>query len=541
VPDIDSHSLPVARNAPYMPIVIANAAQVREMDRLMADQYAYPTLLLMEAAGRKSADKLLQLYQDVAHFLVLCGPGNNGGDGLSIARHLRLAGRDVWCLLADDPDRYQGDAALQYRMAERQGLRIEVYSTDLNAKIQNYLVESTIMVDALLGTGQRGQVKEPVKSVIDAVRQYPNAKVAIDLPSGLLADTGAVLSAPLKCEHTLTLQVPKYCHYISPASIFCGQVHVLDIGIYPDAVAAVATTAHLITDSLIRQWYRARAADSHKGTFGHVLLAGGSKGKAGSIALSTQSATEIGAGLCTAFIPASIACAFHRTTLENMSVPYGALHTAILNETAASVFGSYLEDKKAVAIGPGLGHNQDTHDFLREVLPLVTQPLVLDADALNIVAEDPALWASIKAPTIITPHPGEMARLLGVQASDVQAQRAEAALKLATERQVIVVLKGAGTVIATPEGRIYVCHAGNPGMATGGTGDVLAGAIAGLLAQDYDPIRASVMAVHIHARSGDRVARTHGLEGVTAAKIMRYLGSTLKEILEAVRHGHSED
>jgi NAD(P)H-hydrate epimerase len=312
---------------------------------------------------------------------------------------------------------------------------------------------------------------------------------------------------------------------------------VLDIGILPQAVQQAGIKHRLMDDELMREWHKTRPADSHKGTYGHVLLAGGSKGMSGAIALATTGAVEIGAGLCTAFIPGAITCAFNRSTLESMSVPYGTERTHHLNATSAEVMAAYLEGKNTAAIGPGLGLTDETREFLPAILAKLPDhfPLVLDADALNILAEQPELWKHLGPKTVLTPHPGEMARLMGLQTPEVQQHRLELALELAKRRSVVVVLKGAGTLVTSPDGSAYICAAGNPGMATGGAGDVLTGAIAGLLAQGYKPIRAAAMGVYLHATTGDRLEQLYGQEGVTALKLARNLGRTLREMLTGER------
>jgi NAD(P)H-hydrate epimerase len=510
---------------------ITNAAQIREIDRVMMEEYAFAPLLLMETAGRKAADKIGRLYENVSQFLILCGAANNGGDGLVVARYLHQMGRKVWVLFSHSPQTFRGDTLINFEIVMHAGIRHSSFGETEPKEIEAFLKEGTIIIDALVGTGLRSELREPAFSMIAYFKQINNGVVALDMPSGLLADTGAVLTPPLRCEHTLTFQLPKFCHYVTPAANFCGKVHVIDIGIYPHIPDRLGIKSHLLTDELIAGWYRPRDKDSHKGSYGHVLLAGGSRGKAGAIALSAQSANMIGAGLCTAYIPGSAVSAFHRTTLENMSVAYGKENVPYLNGTAADVFLSYLADKNAVVIGPGLGHTQDTADFFANVLPHIQLPLILDADALNLLADDASLWDNLPAQTILTPHPGEMARLIGADSRQVQARRLESALQLAVERKVIVVLKGAGTLIALPDGTLYVCQEGNPGMATAGSGDVLAGAIAGLVAQGYSPAQSAAMGVYIHARAGDRIARIDGVEGVVASKLMRALGMTLKDIL----------
>ena len=312
--------------------------------------------------------------------------------------------------------------------------------------------------------------------------------------------------------------------------MYCGKVEIIDIGIYNFIIDRPGVKTQIITPEILQVWYRPRENDTHKGVYGHAMLAGGSKGKGGAVALSARAVTEIGAGLCTAFIPGSVACSFHRTTLENMSMAYGAATVAFLNEISAEVLLSSLADKTVLGVGPGLGNNRETQAFLAKILEEARLPLVLDADALNILAEKPEYWDLLPdgAPVVVTPHPGEMARLMGVSAEKVQQRRLESAIQLAAERQIIVVLKGSRTLVADPEGHVFICTAGNPGMASGGAGDVLTGVICGLVAQGYEIFEAAAMGVFVHALSGDLVYESQGHEGVTASKIIYNLGASLR-------------
>ncbi|MCE3007710.1 MAG: NAD(P)H-hydrate dehydratase [Bacteroidetes bacterium] len=520
-------------------MLVTNNAQIREIDRIMMEEYAYPGLLLMETAGRKAAEHLLADYPAAQRFLLLCGPGNNGGDGFVTARHLHHAQREVWVVYTRTGTQYEGDAATQFRILERAGIGHTYYTDDLKPELEAWLKDEVpaVVVDALLGTGIRQALTEPISGLIDFLRteNEHHPVVALDVPSGLLGDTGALLNEPLRCAHTYALALPKICHYVMPAANYCGQIHVLDLEIYPSVLDRLGIKCRLMNDGLIQEWYRPRSENTHKGTYGHVLLAGGSKGKAGAIGLSAQAALEIGAGLVTAFLPGSITTAFHRAGMEHMSIPYGTDQVHHLNGTAGEVFASYLEDKSALLLGPGLGHNTDTVDFMREALPHLRLPTVLDADALNILGGEPDLWKIIadlqgdKAFFVLTPHPGEMARLLGVSTEEVQARRFEHAIKLAQLRKVIVVLKGSHTLVAAPNGTTYLCTAGNAGMATAGAGDVLAGAIAGLMSQGYNALKAATMAVYLHARAGDALAQSLGEEGITAGKISSALSPILKQ------------
>ncbi|MBX3100932.1 MAG: NAD(P)H-hydrate dehydratase [Bacteroidetes bacterium] len=523
-------------------MLITNSAQIREIERIMIEEYCYPSLLLMETAGRRCAEFLLRTYPDTRDFLILCGPGNNGGDGIVIARYLYSQGRHPQVFYTRPSTQMTGDVQVNFQILEKAGIPHTYYTDNTAADLARYLKEtpSCVVVDALLGTGTRQALKSPVKDILDTVREYPqHAVVAIDLPSGLLGDTGVLLNEPLSCAHTLALELPKICHYVQPAAEYCGKVEVIDLYMYGTILDRLGIKFELLNDTLIREWYLPRRENTHKGSYGHVMLAGGSKGKPGAIGLAAQAALEVGAGLCTAFIPGSITTAFHRQGMEHMSIPYGSENAAYLNETAGDVFGSYLEDKSAVVLGPGLGNTPETAVFLRKALERIKLPTVLDADALNILAEHPDLWKLIAensdgyySNTVITPHPGEMARLLGVDTDDIQKRRYEQALKLAQLRKVVVVLKGAGTLIAAPNGTAYICTAGNAGMATAGAGDVLSGVVAGLMAQGYNSLKAAAMGVYLHASAGDCLTAELGPEGVTAGKISSAVSPVLHQIVD---------
>lgn len=516
-------------------MLVADSSQMRSIDRQMIENHHLPGLLLMETAGRKSADYLLAHYPDIGHFLVCCGPGNNGGDGLVTARYLAWAGKKVLVIFSHPAEGMKGEARTQLEIIlHHPDIQVLTFSQEAIPTIRSFLSEGAVIIDALLGTGVNGKVEEPILSVLNFFRGMRQIVVALDVPSGLSCDTGSVLTAPIKCEATLAIQLPKVCHYVTPASPFCGKVTVIDIGMYPKVLDNQGIRYHVMTDDLVREWHRPREQDVHKGTYGHTLLAGGSKGKGGAIALSANAATEIGAGLCTAFIPGSVACSFHRTTLENMSIPYGNSNVPYLNETSAEVFISYLKDKSVVGIGPGLGNNNDTFQFLRNVLPEIKQPLVLDADALNLLAEYPELWEQIPVatPVILTPHPGEMSRLSGISTEEIQQNRIEKALEFATQRNIYLILKGAGTIVAAPTGEVYISANGNPGMATGGSGDALVGVVAGLISQGYPILQATAMGVYLHAAAGDVVMSKYGHEGVTATKLIRNLGTAWRRILQ---------
>lgn len=515
---------------------IAGAEHIKQADTAMLQQYAVPTLLLMETAGRKTAEHLLNKFTAVTHYYVLAGAGNNGGDGMVAARYLHAAGKTVWVMLVGDDKKLSPDAAINWAICQKAGIRCTVYAPGAEeAFAAGAAYPHALLLDALLGVGFSPPLRDPLPGILEKIRLLGVRVVAIDLPSGLEAHTGRVSATPIPALLTLTFAFPKICHYVTPAANFCGEVEVVDIGIYPELIKSLKLRDQIVTQTLVRQAFLPRAEnaaahDSHKGTYGHVLVAGGSLGKAGAIALCGEAALEVGAGLSTAFIPGSILQALQAAFPPVMCVPTGGEKEPHLLHANAADFETALAGKAAVALGPGLSNVPDTAAFMRAVLPMIASqqlPLVLDADALNILSDHDDLWKLLPAATVLTPHPGEMARLLHTTNTAIQQSRIESARKLATERSVVVVLKGAGTITALPTGACYINRTGNPGMATAGTGDVLTGAIAGLLAQGMAPAEAAFVGVYVHGRAGDLVARRIGQEGVTATRLLRTLSRAL--------------
>jgi ADP-dependent NAD(P)H-hydrate dehydratase / NAD(P)H-hydrate epimerase len=501
---------------------LCDTAQIRKADQAMIQDLGFPGILLMETAGRKSAEWILQHYPDAQCYLVLAGPGNNGGDGLVIARYLKLAGKPVEIILSHDPASYKGDALLNWNALKGANIPSHPWPRDLPAALQMQS-ENCLVIDALLGTGINDLVRGTIAEIITAFSSISSPVVAIDLPSGLSADTGQRINTPLKAATTLTFQCPKICHYLTPAASDCGKVVVMDIGIWPHVMGGLGIRRFLLDREVCAPLYRQRPHAGHKGTFGHALLAGGSQAYAGAIALSGMAALQAGAGLSTVFTTESARCAVYEGRPELMVKAWGDRDTPWLSGEAIPLLRETLEGKNAVAVGPGLGNELSTFHFLQGLLQAWNRPLVMDADALNILASEPELWRWVPRSSILTPHPGEMSRLL--PGFDVMNRRLEAAEHLAAQKQVIVILKGAGTVVALPSGKTYINTTGNAGMATGGAGDVLTGILTGLLAQGYDPEKAALLGTYLHGLAGDFCRDGKGAEeAVTASGIAAELG-----------------
>ncbi len=507
-------------------MLLANSQQIRRADQIQIEERGFPGILLMENAGRLCAERLLALYPERPSFLILAGPGNNGGDGLVIARYLHLAGKEAQVLLSHPPERYQGDAAVNYRIISELPVPLLLWAEEAPEEVVASFMAPPVLIDALLGTSIHAALRAPARDIVQAFRVFALDTVAIDLPSGLSADTGEAINEPLPAQHTLTFQLPKVCHYVTPASLFCGAVAVLDIGLWPEVIGQLGVQRQLLDRSYWARHHRRRAIDTHKGQHGHLLVAGGSRHMAGSIALTAKAALRSGTGLVTVVTPGSCRHTVLNHVPEAMCWVTGDEDMFTLGVAAIEVFDQALQGKRAVCLGPGLSKEIGTQEFVQAILPMIQVPLVLDADALNLLAELPELWAMIPENTILTPHPGEMRRLMGLDT--INHRRLESAERLAQDRNVIVVLKGAGTVVATPDGRSFVNTSGNPGMATAGAGDVLTGVIGALLAQGYAPEQAAALGVYLHGRAGDRIAEQVGQDGLMAMDLIQALGKPIE-------------
>ncbi len=520
---------------------IANSAQIREADRRMMEEYHFPSIVLMERAGEEAFRIIKKYYNSKKYFILLVGLGNNGGDGLVVARHLKAIGKKVLIVFPAQPEnKLKKDPSLQFEIIRKLNIRYIVFDPH-NEFLKKWIEKEPVIIDALLGTGIRQKVNEPYLSVINYFKNITTEVIALDLPSGLVADSGAILTEPIPAKYTITFQLPKVCHYVTPASLYCGEVFTVDIGIFPNIIESIGIRTYLITEDNLRAWYKKRNQNSYKNLFGHVSVCGGSNGKIGAAVLAGKAVLRMGAGLATLVIPSKFTTSVNASAPEIMTLSYGSESLNSLNQGAADILAEQLTETKNpyLLIGPGLGKNPNTTAFLKQLLQKIKNiPLVLDADALNILAEHPELWECVPEKTIITPHPGEAARLLNLSTTELQKRRVEYAVSLATNRNIIVVLKGKGTIIASPKEGVFISGAGGPSLAKAGMGDVLAGMITSFLAQGYSPLRASVMGVFLHAKAGDKLQEKYGNEGVLPSDILNLAPVLFNEILKEPYANH---
>ncbi|OLB64044.1 MAG: bifunctional ADP-dependent (S)-NAD(P)H-hydrate dehydratase/NAD(P)H-hydrate epimerase, partial [Nitrospirae bacterium 13_2_20CM_2_61_4] len=416
---------------------------------------------------------------------VVSGKGQNGGDGFVIARMLRERGSRARVLLLTSPSALVGDAAITLRKYKRRGGRTYHVLDDPSASgvFEPLLRESDFLVDAIFGTGLNAPVQGPAAGVISLMNQSGLPIVAVDLPSGLDADSGQILGIAIQASLTVTLARPKRGLYIGDGPNIAGTIRVGDIGIPPELVATAKIPLKLLDPASLRIFLPKRKRAAHKGTFGHAGIIAGSSGKTGAAAMAALGALRAGAGLVTVAIPEGLNTVLEAKLLEAMTFPVAETPSHGLAKDSKESLLEFAASKTAVAIGPGIGREPETVGLVLELLTEIKHPLVLDADGINALAGHAHILRRAQAPVILTPHPGEMARLLGASVADVQQDRLGVAGRFAREFNAHVVLKGAGTVLAGPDGSLAVNPTGNPGMATGGTGDVLTGMIVGLLAQ----------------------------------------------------------
>lgn len=502
---------------------LVTAAQMQALDRRTIQEARVPSLTLMERAGAGTVALMEQTFGALAgkRVAILCGKGHNGGDGLVIARHLlkRRAQITVWLL--HPPKELAPDTHTMLTRLRRAGGTKQIHSLTAAADCTPSLAASDYLVDALLGTGLSNPVRGLYAETIAAMNASGRPIVAVDLPSGLHADCGDQLGTAVLATMTATYGAPKLGLFLADGIDHAGTVHVVDIGIPPAYVDAVEAPASLLTREQIARHLPPRRRSAHKGSFGHVGIIAGSIGKTGAAALAAKAAARVGAGLVTVAAPDSVHPTIASLLLEAMTLPMPETAAHTFSRTSVDALLAFAAERSAVAIGPGIGQDPDTAEAVRHFLAAVTVPCVVDADALNAAASDPSLWSRCTAPMILTPHPGEMARLCGLaKGSEVNRDRLGLARRVAREYGVIVVLKGARTIIAQADGQVAINPTGNPGMATGGTGDVLTGAIAGLLAQGLSPWEAACTGTYLHGLAGNLAAHTIGTIGLIASDII---------------------
>lgn len=503
---------------------VADAAQMREMDRIAIEELGIPGVVLMENAGAATVSAMSRYFGELRgrEVWIFVGPGNNGGDGLVIARLLHQLGACPVVLLLVESAALSGDAALNLAIVEKLPIPCQRLATiEEVVRVERSWGEEAIIVDALFGTGLGRPLAGHYAEAVGAINRSGRPVVAVDLPSGLDSDSGMVLGVAVRATLTVSFGWAKPGLLLHPGAGLVGELAVVDIGLPPQLREQVGLRLELLTRERLAACLPRRQATDHKGTYGHLLLLAGSRGKTGAALLSGAGALRAGLGLLTYLVPRELQAIFALGLPEAMSVLLAESESYPLASDEPLVAAA-LAGKQALVVGPGLGMAGSTATLVRHLYRQVSLPMVIDADGLNHLAAVRETLVAPPAARVLTPHPGEMARLIGESTAFVQAHRLSAAERLAKRLGVVVVLKGSGSVIAGPDGRLALNPTGNPGMATGGMGDVLAGVIGALLAQGLPAWEAACLGVFVHGLAADRLVAASGASfGFLASELAR--------------------
>ncbi len=519
---------------------LVDAEKMRSIDRRAIRACGVKGIVLMENAGRTVADVVEEelgcCSGTLSRVAVVAGKGNNGGDGFVAARHLKNRGIDVSVLAMAAPSDMKGDAGTNARIWE--GMDGETLLIGSGRDLKRHatvLKHSAVIVDALFGTGLSTDVRGLYADMIELINSLKKRVVAVDIPSGIDATTGRVLGCAVRASVTVTMALPKLGHYLYPGRSCSGRVVVADIGMPRLLLEDESIKTNLTDDEFLFNTLRPREEDTHKGTYGHLLVVGGSTGKSGAPYMAAMGALRSGAGLVTIGLPKGLNPSMETKTTEVMTLPLPETPEGGLSEGALEVIKDFLKDKEALVLGPGIGTSKETARFVIGLLQDLNVPSVIDADGLNVLRGSLSVIKGAGLPVVLTPHPGEMARLLDVSTAHVQRDRIGSARRLSESTGAVIVLKGASTVITEPEGTVYINPTGNPGLATAGTGDVLSGMIGGLMAQGLDPFSSAVSAVYMHGLAADRIKAERGAIGMAATDLLEKIPEIINRYTDPER------
>ncbi len=519
---------------------IVTSAEMRNIDRVTSERFGVPSLTLMENAGSVAAEFVIAVYPHAKTFGVICGKGNNGGDGFVAARKLQQAGREVRLLLLADPAELHGDAAANFARLQKSSASRETASDKPNGgsliifnawgePAFREIFSCDVLIDAILGSGFRPPVGGLYAEAIAKINVATAPVISVDVPSGADADVmGDPTGAVARADAIVTFTAPRPAHIFG--NLTAGPTVIAPIGTPPEAIES-ELHLQVIIPKEIAQMVGPRPRDSNKGMYGHVLVAGGSLGKTGAAVMAGFSALRTGAGLVTVATPKSalgIIAGYHP---ELMTEPLGETDAGSISNQAVDEFNRIAENKTVLAIGPGISRHPGTAEFVRAIVTKTQTPIVLDADGLNAFEGRAEELSGHDRTLVLTPHPGEMARLTGLSIADIQRDRVNVARSFARDHKLILVLKGDRTIIANPEGEAWVNTTGNPGMATGGTGDILTGIVAGMLAQNPKRAFLAVLAaVYLHGLAGDVAEESTGEQSLVATDLITALPEAFRRL-----------
>jgi len=501
---------------------VVTSQQMKEIDRKAIEESNLSGLTLMENAGLRIFQNLKNIYPNLRlkKIIAFTGSGNNGGDGFVVARHLYNYGVKVKVFLLSHSSKIKGEAEENLNIINKMGVELFEAETTKLEEIQRAIQNSDLIIDAILGTGLQGKVTGLKAKIIDLINIANKEVVAIDVPSGLDADTGRIEGPCIRAIHTITLALPKIGLLIFPGASYAGKVTVEDIGIPSYLLKNNKIKTNIVTKEIVKSLLPFRATYSHKGSFGKVLILAGSSGMTGAAYLTSEAAMRSGAGIVVLGIPRSLNPIMEVKLTEVMTLPLAETEKQSLGEEAEETILKLMKNYSILGIGPGISRQAETQRLVRKVIEKSNIPLVVDADAIYALSEDPTILKKTKTPLVITPHPGEIAKLINKDVDYILNNQLDITREIAQKFGIVVVLKGARTIIANKEGEVYINIGDNSGMATGGSGDVLTGIICSLIAQGADNFSAAITGVYIHSLAGDLARDIKGERGMIAGDIL---------------------
>ena len=514
---------------------VVTAAEMRKIDQDTIEDIGIPGIVLMETAGSEIVRSVDRHYPTAHRIGIFVGKGNNGGDGLVIARQLAHAGREVYIILVSPEDSFTGEAQTNLDIVKNLGLNIQ----DVNDAILHLnTLGCELLIDTIFGTGLHSEVREPISTIINEINNLSIPILAVDLPSGLDADTGKPLGTCVKADRTITIGLPKRGLLLHPGAELAGQLEIVDIGFPKQVIDAQKINVNWTTKKDAANFLPPRTSDSHKGSYGRVLVVAGSTGMTGAASLTSEAALRSGAGLVTLAIPKSLNAIMEVKLSEVMTLPLPETEDGSLADSAAQAILEYAERNKSIlAIGPGLSQHPETvalvHQLIKEnIEQSLDLRMVIDADGLNALAKAKEHISMLGMDAVLTPHLGEMARLTDTPIPTLATDRIGVSEEFTKKYGLTLVLKGAPTITSYPNGRVWINSTGNPGMSTAGMGDVLTGVIAGIMAQKVQSAHAATLGVYLHGLAGDIAAETVGMHALVAGDVLETIPQTFSSMAE---------
>ena len=506
---------------------VANAEKIRRADKITIEGYGIPGVVLMENASQGVARVCLKELEGIKEpsVLVIAGKGNNGGDGYAAARLLKNNGVKCEIVVLGDLKEIKGDAKINLDVAHKIGIPITNDISDIDEKIKN----ADIVLDAIFGTGFAGQAREPHATIIEKINKLAKKVVSVDIPSGVNADNGHTDGSCVMADVTVTFALPKLGNLLYPGAENTGRLEVIDISIPEQVIDTLRIDTNYLTEEEAKALLPKRTPRSNKGTYGKLLILAGSEKMPGAAFLAGKSAYRTGVGLVYSGIPYHRRKVFQQLLPEAICIPLDDYEGTVYDESYDGI-ADIIDDMTAIAVGPGLGNGKYVKDFVERVLRNAKVPVIIDADGLNAISKNPDVLRKTSRTPVITPHPGEMSRLTGLTVKEILADPLECARKFAINYNAITVLKDARTIIAHPDGRVYINLTGNNAMAKGGSGDVLTGIISALVAEGMDSYSAACLGCYIHGKAGDMAAEDIGHYGVLARDLCEYTAKVLKSM-----------